>query len=129
MLRVCVRCKVEKNLWEFHKDSREAGAHRYICKECRNKERLGNRPDNFVYRRRNERPDQNRAGDRVRLAVKKGILKRPDKCENCGKRTKPSGHHYNGYDHPLDVVWLCHQCHKDAHLISEVGLANQDHRP
>ena len=22
-------------------------------------------------------------------------------------------HHYNGYDRPLDVQWLCVQCHRD----------------
>lgn len=52
-------------------------------------------------------------------AIKFGILKRPDSCEKCGiapertskGRAQIHGHHHRGYDHPLDVMWLCPKCH------------------
>lgn len=57
--------------------------------------------------------------------VKRARLHRPDTCQLCNlnvvtynlyrdlQRTKPArivAHHYNGYDHPLDVWFICHHC-------------------
>lgn len=57
----------------------------------------------------------------VRTALEKGTLKRPSVCSRClndpgptkNGKTKIHGHHHKGYDHPLDVEWLCVQCHRD----------------
>jgi hypothetical protein len=49
------------------------------------------------------------------MAVKVGIVIRPDSCSKCGKKCKPHGHHTD-YSKMLEVVWLCPKCHKDAHL-------------
>lgn len=51
----------------------------------------------------------------VMYAVKLGVLIRPNKCEKCGKECKPHGHHTD-YSKPIDVIWLCHSCHKLEHL-------------
>ena len=48
-------------------------------------------------------------------AVKEGALKRSRVCEKCGKRCYRSQGHHADYDRPLDVVWLCHQCHVNEH--------------
>lgn len=45
-------------------------------------------------------------------ALKSGRLIRPDECEECGKECKPDGHHED-YDKPLEVDWLCKDCHRD----------------
>ena|ERR1044071_5333977 len=61
-----------------------------------------------------ERRDALRAHAAVWRAVKRGKLSKPESCENCKKpvpRAKLHGHHYKGYDHPLDVQWLCALCH------------------
>lgn len=58
---------------------------------------------------------QRRAHELVMFAVKLEIIKRPEKCEKCMKECKPHGHHTD-YSKPLDVVWLCHSCHKLEHL-------------
>jgi hypothetical protein len=54
----------------------------------------------------------------VRLAVSAGLIRKPEHCEGCGE-TFPArrlqGHHYDGYDRPLDVRWLCATCHGKAH--------------
>ncbi len=60
-----------------------------------------------------------RAREKVRLAVKSGRLFRPLICEDCFEEPRPrsdgrSGihaHHHLGYEHPLDVRWLCARCH------------------
>lgn len=57
----------------------------------------------------------------VRHAIKMGRLVRPEICLKCGKnpgrgadgRQLIQGHHYKGYDYPLDVEWLCAKCHAE----------------
>lgn len=41
-------------------------------------------------------------------------LKRSNKCSRCGLVGRIHGHHED-YSKPLEVVWLCPQCHKDRH--------------
>lgn len=53
-------------------------------------------------------------------AIRRGRIKRPARCEKCGEedvplkdgRTSIQAHHHKGYDHPLDVQWLCVMCHR-----------------
>jgi hypothetical protein len=44
------------------------------------------------------------------LAEKLGVIDRPKVCEWCRKR-KPLERHHPCHDRPLDVFWLCHDCH------------------
>lgn len=46
----------------------------------------------------------------VYRAIKSGRLVRPDRCEACGKVTKPHAAHHD-YSRPLEVRWLCRACH------------------
>ena len=65
----------------------------------------------------NQRPDVKKRKDAnqyVKLAIKFGDLTRPDTCDRCGKECKPEAHHED-YDKPLDVMWLCKECHEGAH--------------
>lgn len=50
----------------------------------------------------------------VMYALKLGIMKRPEKCENCGLIGKVEGHH-DDYTKPLDVKWFCKGCHSRHH--------------
>lgn len=58
----------------------------------------------------------NKSTDAVKCAVLRGELHKADTCEVCG--TKPINrkasaivaHHWNGYNHPLDVWWVCRRC-------------------
>lgn len=54
--------------------------------------------------------DKKRARDRVRSAVKYGKLSKPVVCSDCGQPGKLQAHHAD-YSKPLDVTWLCFQCH------------------
>ena len=50
----------------------------------------------------------------LRGVVAAGLIEKPTDCEGCGQPTpkrKLHGHHHRGYDHPLDVQWLCAICH------------------
>lgn len=51
-----------------------------------------------------------RASEAVRKACIAGTLVRPDRCQECGKETRPQAAHYD-YSRMLDVRWLCQRCH------------------
>jgi hypothetical protein len=50
---------------------------------------------------------------RLNWQVRSGKIKRMP-CEVCGD-AKVQGHHYRGYEYPLDVQWLCHKHHMMEH--------------
>ena len=66
-------------------------------------------------------PRKARAHRALRQEIVMGRLVRPDTCSKCGSkplrakdgRSQIQGHHHKGYDFPLDVEWLCVQCHRD----------------
>jgi len=53
----------------------------------------------------------NRAGLKLRRAIAKGIVERPDTCEECGRQRPIEAAHIN-YARPFDVRWLCRPCHR-----------------
>lgn len=63
---------------------------------------------------RSDNPEEQRLLGRawaaVAAAIARGILMRPDACEECGKSCKPDAAHFN-YREPLRVRWLCRSCH------------------
>jgi hypothetical protein len=60
------------------------------------------------------KPDRVLAQQAKNRAIKKGIIKIPERCSNCNKNKKLHAHHPD-YSKPLDVVWLCPRCHGMAH--------------
>lgn len=51
---------------------------------------------------------------KVARALLRGILIRPLKCEKCSEETKIEAHH-DDYAKPLEVLWLCTECHANRH--------------
>lgn len=61
---------------------------------------------------------QIKATNKLNAYVKEGIVKKSEKCENCGIKDKPlDAHHHLGYTgfNALRVRWLCKKCHKKEH--------------
>jgi hypothetical protein len=54
----------------------------------------------------------------VSLAIRKGILIRPDRCAKCRRKCKPHAHH-DDYNYLLVVRWLCVDCHMAWHSKNE----------
>lgn len=65
------------------------------------------------YRKNN--PIKRSAHNKVAIAVKNGELIKPMSCECCGVFTDTLHAHHCDYSKPLDVNWLCVQCHNDWH--------------
>jgi hypothetical protein len=63
-------------------------------------------------RQRKAEPEKYKARSAVGHALRKGSLTRKP-CELCGD--KKSQAHHEDYSRPLDVIWLCFYCHREAH--------------
>lgn len=61
--------------------------------------------------------DRTRARWRLKAAVRRGKITKPDTCERCGFTAELPreihGHHHD-YAKPLEVEWLCQSCHTGA---------------
>ena len=140
----CPRCGETKSLSAFHRHRLRPDGHAAHCKRCynigksrqrrtlkaRQKTRAHHvaRRDNGYYQSRHpqrnaynakvkrERPEQHAARVTLRKAVRNGLVIKAAFCDACGSSKQPlHGHHHNGYDHPLEVIWLCVVCHARVH--------------
>lgn len=60
-------------------------------------------------------PERYEAYKKYRYAIKSGKLKKSTQCQMCGeKEIKIHGHHVD-YMKPLEVIWVCLECHKQIH--------------
>jgi hypothetical protein len=57
------------------------------------------------------------ARDKLRHAVKYGIIDKAKRCLYCGSRDNIQGHHHEGYEkeNHLNVIWVCSKCHGKLH--------------
>ncbi len=133
--KTCTRCKIEKSRSEFHKDTSRGDGLQCGCKECRREyqqkyrktergkatQRRGNKKyyqtesskDTHRTALRKYRllyPERIKARRVVNNAIRSGRLIRPSHCESCMKKRFAESHHED-YSKPLDVDWLCNECH------------------
>jgi hypothetical protein len=72
-------------------------------------------PGSAALKRHNlKHPDRYRARQMLRCAVKSGKVARPANCSRCGRECIPDAHHPD-YSKPLEVDWLCGDCHRAEH--------------
>jgi hypothetical protein len=60
---------------------------------------------------------------RLYHALEKGYIIRPKKCEKCNSDSKLEAHHHD-YEKPLDVLWLCRNCHVRLHMTNSMRIVN-----
>ena len=127
-MKKCNKCKEYKKLCSFNKDNSRKDGLQKSCRECQSlirktdkarettrkyqktkrgkeakKEPLGNTQTTIQKKRK--------AHQAVQYALKTGQLIRPPVCESCfGFRFVES--HHEDYSKPLDVNWLCKECHQ-----------------
>ncbi len=136
-MKICFKCKKEKDVSEFYRHSAMGDGRLGKCKECTKKDVSKNYRDNIehykeyerkrfgestrramalVYqkRRRRKHPDKYLAHYMVSNAIRDGRLIRGNTCEKCGSEKNVQAHHHD-YSKPLDVNWLCFYCHRKEH--------------
>lgn len=57
---------------------------------------------------------KNKAQQIIHILFRRGDLKYPDNCQNCGVKSKLHAHHID-YNKPTTVVFLCPACHGKVH--------------
>ena len=136
-MKRCSKCHELKPETEFYKDCRTKDGLKCQCKKCHCKTSVETRdedkhrnqnkeymrkaykknPDKFrsYWRMRSEKDSKKlKARSLINSAVKHGKIKRPICCEQCGAIGTVYGHHAD-YNKPLDVEWLCADCHGKRH--------------
>jgi len=82
--------------------------------KCARKYRQTQKYKNAINKHRLKFPEKRKAGIIVMNALKSGEIIRPDSCSICNKKCIPEGHH-DDYSKPLEVVWMCKNCHTAIH--------------
>jgi hypothetical protein len=138
-MKKCSTCKQLKDETEFYEDKRTPDGLKYQCKECHMESSIRSRDEDlkrkhnreYMQRERKRNPEKYRKRERIfsrvrpknkkylarkklNNALKRGAINKPNKCNGCGKETKVTAHHEN-YEKPLDVEWLCYECHGKKH--------------
>jgi len=130
-MKICIKCGEEKPLSEFHRHKNRPGGHRSDCKDCRRLYRQKKYHENpekiklagLKWRRANpdkaaaqtkRYPEKYKARKVLNHVIEKGRISKPKTCSVCGKTGRVEGHHED-YSKPLEVIWLCSQCHIDIH--------------
>ena len=118
----CDHCKIWKPLTDFHLNCcRKDGRHNQ-CKKCRANYGKTYRQTEMCrkvqtkahIKERAKFPGKIKARQKLKNAIRAGKITRPDTCESCKEKKFVEGHHED-YSKPLEVDWLCIECHTELH--------------
>lgn len=145
MDKICFKCQQCKPIDDFYKHKYMADGHLGKCKECTKADARANyRVDPIAHqnyeRQRGKTPErrakaleyqrtrrarkklESRARNLVGHALRSGALVK-EACTDCGTSDSIEAHHED-YNKPLDVVWLCFNCHRIRHNQTVLPVIN-----
>lgn len=132
----CSECDQWKPETAYYSDKRTPNGLKTQCKVCHTRASIQSRdsentkrinreymrrarettPERFRIRERAASAKRDKSDPRVvardilNKAVKAGKIKKPKICQKCKKARRLTGHHPD-YTKPLEVEWLCYECH------------------
>ena len=119
-VKTCSTCKKSRMLVCFSPDRRYRYGVSGRCRTCNNarvrewkrcsRKKVAGHNLKYV----SENREKIRAHGYLGWAISIGKVVKPDRGETCDKRASLDGHH-EYYSRPLEVKWLCRQCHVDVH--------------
>lgn len=68
-----------------------------------------------------------KAETKANRAQKRGLLKKPERCQHCGHTTNNLEKHHSDYTKPLEVEWLCTTCHGKTRWLRGAITATATH--
>ena len=92
--------------------SKPANRERYLAAMARYRKTKAFKDSVQKYRK--QHPERRDASIAINNAVAAGKIIRPGSCTVCGRKCQPEGHHPD-YSKPLEVIWVCRECHLDYH--------------
>lgn len=131
--RTCKSCQYEKKkIWRktYFEKNREQIRKQVHLNYLKNKEKVLKKTKNWrkenkekylesLYKSESNHPLKKPARKIFNYHIEKGTIKKPEECSKCLKKCKPEGHHID-YAKPLEVIWLCRQCHAYEHRVFKV---------
>ena len=118
----CSGCKTVKSIDEFPRNRANRNGHGRYCRSCQHlrarvyekteKNRKRKRCYQKGYARRPEIAHKMKIRQLAQLAALFGVITK-GLCR-CGSATVEA--HHADYSRPLDVIWLCRECHRIEHL-------------
>ena len=121
----CSRCKGRDELmpkpYAYSYSSKGTVGYRY-CRPCtasrlrayRKTDTGAERAYEATKRQYAHSPLKARARSRLNYHLRKGNINKPNACSDCNQTKRLDAHHED-YSLPLDVIWLCRQCHANLH--------------
>lgn len=102
------RPEVKAHRKEYKKTYTEPESSKFFRKQWRlnNKERVCAQSKKW----RDKNKEKVRAYNALNQAIKMGRVIKPEQCSKCPNTGRIEGHHED-YSKPLDVEWLCRDCH------------------
>jgi len=145
--KTCFKCNATRSIDEFYRHPMMADGRLGKCKICtrldmaahrarkkgdkewvqRERARCVEKQKKYQRRYEENHPERMAARRALSNAVVRGAVKKPSRCDTCGKRKNVRdihGHHTD-YSKPLDVMWLCARCHTDQHRKERSWLSRE----
>lgn len=117
--KLCKKCGREKPLSEFYKNPRYSSGYESKCKECvkeATRRREIENPEGVLKSRLSaygKKPTHENGYRVIEAALMAGVIEKPHSCSICNcpdTEKRIEAHHYD-YERPLEVTWLCPDCH------------------
>lgn len=128
--KFCIKCEQNKDISFFIKNRSRKDGLFFCCKDCykvirkkyinleveNNRQKRYGKKTGYKSQKLNKikYPEKYKARNDIHNAVLLGKVLVPEKCQDCGNKTKLQAHHED-YSKPLDVKWLCIKCHNWLH--------------
>ena len=138
-MKICSKCKSNKEPQQFYKGKRKPDGLKSQCKVChcggniRTRDKDEHKKYNREFMRRTRVIDPEKYRSRERLASRNRVknnktearmklnsalksrkIIKPEYCQQCNEKKRLTGHHAD-YSKPLEVEWLCYECHASRH--------------
>ena len=127
----CSKCGLIKPYSNYSRNRTNKGGFSYDCNDChlesckkwREKNREAYKEANKRSYRKKVVSGKKQAERKLHYAIDTGSIKK-ENCVLCGNPAE--AHHHFGYDHPLEVIWLCKKHHMSHHkyirILTEVAV-------